>query len=175
MEEIWKPIEGYEGRYEISSHGRVKSFAIDKNVGRLLHPVKTNLGYLTVRLYKGKGDSDWFPVHRLVAKAFLENPSNYPEINHKDEVKDHNWIDNLEWCDRTYNINYGTRIQRVSESHINNEYLSRKVYSIDESGKVENYDSIGEAERQTGFSHSNIVRTLKGRTSHCGNRRWFYC
>ena len=174
MEEIWKPIEGYEGRYEISSLGRVKSLVIDQKTGLLMHPVRTRLGYRTVRLYDGKGCSNWFPVHRLVARAFIENPCNYPEVNHKDEVKEHNTVENLEWCDRTYNVNYGTRIQRVIDSHINNEFLSKRVYSIDEIGQIEFYDSIGEAERQTGCSHSNIVRTLKGRTSHCGNRQWFY-
>ena len=175
MEEIWKQIEGYEGRYEISSLGRVKSFVVEKEIGRLLSNIKTHLGYRTVRLYDGKGNSEWFPVHRLVAQAFIENPMNYPEVNHKDEVKDNNCVGNLEWCDRKYNVNYGTRIQRLSNSQINNELLSKKICSIDEYGRTEYYDSIGEAERQTGFSHSNIVRTLKGRTNHCGNRQWFYC
>ena len=174
LQEIWKPIEGYEGRYEISNFGRVKSFVVNRKAGRLINPIRTKLGYRTVRLYDGDGGSSWIPVHRLVALAFIPNPCNYPEVNHKDEVKDHNSMDNLEWCDRTYNVNYGTRIQRVSDSHINNEFLSKKVCSVDETGQIEYFDSIAEAERQTGCSHSNIVRTLKGRTSHCGNRQWFY-
>lgn len=173
--ETWKQVEGYEGRYEVSSYGRVKSFVVNKQNGRIMHPVKSSLGYMVVRLYDWKGGSRWYPVHRLVAKAFIENPDNLPQINHKDEVKDNNRVENLEWCTRKYNVNYGTRIQRVIESHINNKYLSKKVYSIDKDGNVEEFVSVAEAERQTGLSHCNIVRTLKGRTKCCGGRQWFYC
>ena len=153
----------------------MRSYVVNKSDGRILRSIRTNLGYRTVRLYDGYGSSKWYPVHRLVALAFVPNPNNYPEVNHIDEVKYNNRADNLEWCDRTYNINYGTRIQRLSESHINNPFLSKKVYSVDENGIVEIYDSIGEAGRQTGLSHQNIVRTLKGRSNHCGKKQWFYC
>ena len=175
IEEVWKPVEGYEGRYEISNQGRLRSFVVNTHDGKILRSVRQNSGYHTVRLYDGNGNSKWYPVHRLVAAAFVPNPMNYPEVNHIDEIKGNNEASNLEWCDRTYNVNYGTRIQRVSESHINNQYLSKKVCSIDRSGRVETYDSIGEAERQTGLHHANIVRTLKGRTNHCGKKQWFYC
>lgn len=175
MEEIWKDVEGYEGRYEVSNLGRIRSYVVDNDNGRIMRSIGTKLGYRTIRLYDGKGNSKWYPVHRLVATAFIDNPLNLPEVNHKDEVKDHNWVENLEWCDRKYNVNYGTRIQRVVEAHINNKFLSKKVYSIDSNGNVDYYESIAEAERRTGNHHALIVRTLKGRSKTCGGRQWFYC
>ena len=132
-------------------------------------------GYKTVLLHDENGTKKAFYIHRLVASTFVPNPMNYHEVNHIDEIKINNAASNLEWCDRTYNVNYGTRIQRVSESHINNPYLSKKVYSVDENGHVDTYVSINEAGRQTGLHHANIVRALKGRTNHCGKKQWFYC
>ena len=175
LEEIWKPIEGYEGRYEISSLGRVRSFAQDRANGKVKagHPVRK--GYRHILLYDGEGKKRWYPIHRLVAAAFLQNPHGLEQVNHRDEDKKNNRVENLEWCDNSYNHNYGTRNKRVSEANKCCETTSLKVCSIDENGHIECYDSIGEAERQTGCSHSNIVRTLKGRTNHCGNRQWFYC
>ena len=175
MDEIWKPIEGYEGRYEISNFGRVKSFAQDRKHGKIKTGNPTFKGYLSIVLYDAMGRKKYFPVHRLVADAFLDNPDSLEQVNHRDEDKTNNFVGNLEWCSNGYNHNYGTRNERVGEANRCCETTSLKVYSVDESGQIEFFDSIGEAERQTGCSHSNIVRTLKGRTSHCGNRQWFYC
>ena len=175
MVEIWRPIDGYDGRYEVSNMGRVRSFAQDRKHGKIKtgHPVSK--GYRHILLYDSEGNSKWHPIHRLVAGAFLENPDNLDQVNHKDEDKTNNSIDNLEWCSNGYNHNYGTRNKRVAEANRCCETTSLKIFSVDGTGKVEYYDSIGEAERQTGCSHSNIVRTLKGRSSHCGHRQWFYC
>ena len=175
MEEIWKPIKGYEGRYDISSHGRVRSFAQDRQTGKIKagHPARK--GYLHILLYDGAGNKKWYPIHRLVAEAFLENPDSLEQVNHKDENKENNFVDNLEWCSNEYNHNYGTRNERTGVSNRCCETTSLQVISIDEKGCVEKFDSIGEAERQTGCNHSNIVRTLKGRSHSCGNRQWFYC
>ena len=115
MIEEWRPIEGYEGLYEVSNTGKVRS--VDRYVkysngqihlhkGKVLSPVKSNFGYLLVSLCcNGKYKS--ISVHRLVAQAFIENPDNLPEINHKNEDKTNNSVDNLEFCDRSYNNNYG--------------------------------------------------------------------
>ena len=111
MEEEWRYIKGYEGNYQISTLGRVKSF-YKKDV---LKPGKLRDGYLIVGLYK-EGKRKHYKVHKLVAEAFIPNPNNYKEINHKDENKSNNCVSNLEWCTHKYNINYGTRSQRVSES-----------------------------------------------------------
>ena len=144
MSEEWRSIECYEGLYEVSNTGRVRS--VDRYVkysngqihlhkGKVLSPVKSNLGYLLVSLCcNGKYKS--ISVHRLVAQAFIENPDNLPEINHKDEDKTNNSVDNLEFCDRSYNNNYGSRKDKVRDTKIKNGYwtglrssLSKKEYN----------------------------------------------
>lgn len=126
MEE-WKSIPGYEGLYEISSYGRVKSLEISyvRKDGRMYHKpeiiLKPNYvsGYLRVGMYKNK-TFKYYLIHRLVAQAFLPNPDNLPEVNHLDEDKSNNRVENLEWCDRSYNMNYGTLQQRRIQTNINN-------------------------------------------------------
>ena len=173
MQEIWKPIDGYEGRYEISNFGRLKSYLQDRN-GKIKIGNKTFKGYRSALLYDADGNKSWIPIHRLVANAFIDNPMNLPQVNHKDENKENNHVENLEWCTNEYNHNYGTRNKRTSISNRCCPTTSKRIYSVDSDGNIESYDSVNEAERQTGISHSNIIRTLKGRTNHCGNRQWFY-
>ena len=175
MVEIWKPIDGYEGKYEVSNFGRVRSYAQDRSRGKIKTGNRTFKGYLSFTLYDDDGRRRHIPVHRLVAKAFIPNPHDLPQVNHKDEDKTNNRVDNLEWCDNEYNCNYGTRNERPSKSNMCCPTTSRKVYSVDGYGNVEVFDSIGEAERKTGNSHCNIVRALKGRRPKCGGRRWYYC
>ena len=175
MEEVWKPIPGYNGRYEISNLGRVKSYAQDRKNGKIKTGNPTFKGYRTCALRTERGVPKIYPVHRLVAAAFIPNPDNLPQVNHKDEDKANNRADNLEWCTNEYNVNYGTKNLRSALANRCCATTSRKVYSIDDEGRVEYFDSIGEAERQTGLHHANIVRTLKGRSNRCGNRQWFYC
>lgn len=116
--EIWKDIEGYESRYQVSTFGNVKSLKFNKkDECRLMTPSKCGTGYLEVHLSLN-GKTKHFLVHRLVAKAFIPNPNNYPEINHKDEIKSNNVVENLEWCDSKYNKNFGTFRERNSESHV---------------------------------------------------------
>ena len=174
MTEVWKEIDGYDGRYEISNMGRLKSFAQDRTNGKIKIGNLTHKGYLSYALYDENGKKRFYPVHRLVAMAFLDNPNNLPQVNHKDEVKTNNCVDNLEWCTNEYNAHYGTRFARAAESNRCCPTTSLKVFSVDKDGNKEYYDSIGEAERQTGLSHCNIIRALKGKRRHCGNRQWFY-
>lgn len=174
MQEIWKEVEGYNGKYLISNLGRLKSFAQDGINGKIKMGNLTHKGYLNVLLYDSDGNKKWFPVHRLVANAFIENPDKLPQVNHKDEIKTNNCVDNLEWCTNEYNSNYGTKNERIALANMCCPTTSKKVYSVDDNGNIEYFDSIGEAERQTGNSHCNIVRALKGRGNHCGNRQWFY-
>lgn len=175
MEEVWKNVDGYDGKYMISNYGRFKSFAQDKVNGRITTGYLDHKGYPKTTLYsKQLGEKEVF-IHRLVAMAFIDNPHNYPQVNHKDEIKTNNHVENLEWCTNEYNINYGTRNERATKSNQCCPTTSLKVFSIDENGQIEYFDSIGEAERQTGNSHCNIVRALKGRRPRCGGRRWFYC
>lgn len=129
MEE-WKSIPGYEGLYEVSSYGRVKS--LDRYVkvksksyrlqkGKMLSPIKNKYGYLQVFLCCN-GKYKIISVHRLVAEAFIPNPDNLPIINHLDEDKSNNRVENLEWCSHRYNSNYNgvlkKRSQRMKENGI---------------------------------------------------------
>ena len=136
-EEIWRPIVGYEGLYEVSSYGRVRSLDRydNKNHFRKGLIMKQNdsgngRGYMSVILCLN-GKIKKYLVHRLVAQAFIPNPDNLPEVNHKDENPGNNNVTNLEWCDHSYNINYGTRKDKVRESQLKSGFwtgLSYKEY-----------------------------------------------
>ena len=111
MIEDWKDIPGYEGLYVVSNNGRV----MNVRSGRVLRGIVNNLGYIMVGLSKS-GKVKMVSVHRLVAEAFIKNPDNLREVNHKDEDKSNNNVDNLEWCDRKYNVNYGSRMDKVRKT-----------------------------------------------------------
>lgn len=139
MDEIWKDIEGYEGYYQVSNYGRVKQLEVYTNLHgkgytrkekiKKLSETKPN-SYLIVGLTKN-GKRETFLVHRLVARAFVENynPDIFDCVNHKDENKQNNCADNLEWCDRKYNDNYGSRNLRLSvaTSEWNNLHLDELI------------------------------------------------
>lgn len=111
MQEVWKEIEGTNGMYQVSNLGNVKSFTRIKK-GGLLKPGRYSNGYLFVHFSKDtdkKGERHSYLIHRLVAQAFLPNPDGLPQVNHKDENKTNNRVDNLEWCTHLYNQNYGTK------------------------------------------------------------------
>lgn len=155
--EIWKDIEGYEG-YQISNYGRVKSLKYGKE--RIRKPTKDKDGYLTVTLCK-QGEKKTYKVHRLVAKAFIPNVNNYLEVNHKDENKTNNTIQNLEWCTRSYNNNYGTRTEKTS----------KQVLCV-ETGKI--YVSTREIRRQFGFDHGCISKCCNGKRKQAYGYTWKY-
>lgn len=124
IEEIWKPVVGYEGLYEVSSYGRVKSLCKydSRNRfrdGRIIRLFTDGLGYLRAQLYSNSKRKS-FLVHRLVAQAFIPNPDNLPQVNHRDENPSNDNVDNLEWCDGKYNVNYGTRIDRIRDIRLKN-------------------------------------------------------
>lgn len=142
MIEIWKDILGYEGLYQVSNLGNVRSLNYRRSGKTKLLKQGTDNGYKRVELSKnGKKKKYW--VHRLVAIAFISNPNNYKEVNHKDEDKSNNNVNNLEWCTREYNNNYGTRNKRTSESH-KGKILSeehKKKMSESHKGKYKGKDS----------------------------------
>lgn len=113
--EVWKPIKDFNG-YEVSNTGQVRSTNYrGKGVTRILKTSPDKMtGYMKVALIKD-GKTKPKTVHRLVADAFIENPNNYPCVNHKDEDKTNNHVTNLEWCTHKYNANYGTRNERAGE------------------------------------------------------------
>lgn len=136
MIEEWRQIPGYEGLYEVSSYGRVRSLdryvkssygAYRLHKGKVLSSGIRPDGYLIVCLQERM-----FRVHRLVAEVFIPNPDNLPQVNHKDEDKTNNNVDNLEWCDAKYNNNYGTARIRARDTMLEMGHwtgLSRKEYN----------------------------------------------
>lgn len=152
-------IEGYEELYAIDKYGNIWSYR--KNM--FLKPFLAR-GYHKVRLYKD-GSSKQFLVHRLVAKAFIPNPHKLPQINHKDENKKNNFVDNLEWCDTKYNINYGSHNRNVSKKHC------KKVYCVELNTT---FESAKEAAEKLGIFKSNIAKCCKGKYKTTGGYHWKY-
>lgn len=123
--EVWKEIPEYDGKYYVSSYGRVKViYKWAKNKEKILSPMINKDGYYQVNLSLKKKVKH-HRVHRLVAEAFVSNPNKYPMINHKDENKSNNKAENLEWCDHIYNIRYGTRTKRCFETKRKNHSFHR--------------------------------------------------
>ena len=168
--EVWKDIEGYEGLYQVSTLGRVRSFQDYKYSGplpRMLKPIRRRNGYLEICLHDANQKSHFRSIHRIVAETFIENPCNYPQVNHKDEDKTNNQVDNLEWCTAKYNNNYGNHNQKLSKSRRN--IGCKKVVCV-ETGQV--FDSIKSADE---FVHkSNVFHALKGINKTCGGYHWRY-
>ena len=153
MKEIWKPIKNYEGLYEISNLGRVKSL---RNKIVLKNSNASN-GYLTVTLCN-RGDQKTAFIHRLVAMHFISNDDNGKnEINHIDENSHNNIVDNLEWCTRTENNNHGTRIEKQAKS------LWKPIIVISPDGEKERFQSIKEAAKQLNLNASKISTCLGGK------------
>lgn len=164
MEEIWKDIEGFEGLYQVSNLGRVKSFYTNRILKCSTHPQ----GYLTVTLCK---DSTKYTkkIHRLVAQAFIPNPDNKPEVNHIDENKTNNNLSNLEWSTRKENVNHGTRNKRASKT------LSIPIIATNiRSGESQEFYGASECARQLGLNQGHIPSVLKGRRRQTGGYTFEY-
>lgn len=187
--EVWKDIPDYKGLYQVSNFGNVKSL---KGKEKILKPQPNNNGYLRVGLSKN-GNCIQFFVHRLVASAFLKNDNNLPCINHKDENPSNNHVDNLEFCNHTYNMNYGSIIERKSKSMKgkmlgkNNPMYGQK--HTEESKKkmstpiiqysknnvfIKEFESITQASIELNILKTSICNCLKGKSKHCGGYIWKY-
>lgn len=170
-EEVWKDILGYEGHYQVSNKGRVKSLKQGKE--RILKQIINKRGYLRICLIKN-GKKKIYMVHRLVAKSFLPNPNSLPQINHKDEDKTNNKVENLEWCDQKYNHNYGTINQRISEKMTNGK-LSKPVLQFTKDGKfVKEWKSTMDAKRNLGYASCHISSCCTGRYKSAYGFIWKY-
>lgn len=166
MKEIWKDIKDYEGLYQVSNLSRVKSIKFGKE--RILKPVTNSSGYLQVTLCKNNIKKKYL-VHRLVAEAFIDNTDNLPQVNHRDENPLNNVVSNLEWCDRKYNINYGTGIERRSKKK------SKPVLQYTLDGEfVREWESAIQAEKEGGFDNGHIISVCGGKRLHHKGFIWRY-
>ena len=180
--EVWKDIEGYEGKYQVSNEGRVRSL-YDRGVKRekILSLLNHNCGYLVITLSLN-GVHKRYLVHRLVAMAFIDNPNGYEFVNHKDENKKNNNVENLEWCTKSYNaiyylnkdpkrkIEYANRFRDKTTNKPISPYVkknvvhtnTRKVVQISLSGEVINtFENSVDASQKTGINYSLITRACR--------------
>ena len=165
MKEEWRDIKGFEGKYQVSNLGNVKSLNYNKTgEPKLLTGSFDKDGYHQVILSKNS-QKNHFKTHRLVAQEFIPNPDNLPMVNHKNEQKNDNRVENLEWCDAKYNINYGSRKQKVSKA------LSKPVMCV-ETGQV--YKNALVAAAELGLDNSSIGKCCKGIYKTCGKFHWQY-
>lgn len=180
--EQWKPIPLYEGLYDVSTLGKVRSIAqytnhhniVARPRPRMLKHEITHDGYVRVSL-SNRGVQKHMMVHRLVALAFIPNPNNLPQINHKDENPQNNFVDNLEWCTGKQNCNYGLHRQRISQRLNTKHHLSKPVARLDTSGNIiETYKSTREAARKIGVRSENISRCCNGKYKLVCGSKWKY-
>ena len=175
MEEIWKAIAGYEGKYQVSNLGRVRSIPrTEKDSMGRRHRTNGGIrkltlspsGYLVVNLWKDHKGSHK-RVNRLVAEAFIPNPNNYDVVNHKDEDKINNHVYNLEWMTNADNLRYGTRTERAATSN------QKDVIQMSAEGEViAEYHSIKEASEKTGINKAGIAMNCRGERKKAGGFIW---
>lgn len=179
MKEIWKDIKGYEGLYHISNLGRVKNAN-----GLILSSANNGKGYCIVSLYRN-GKQKTHRIHRLVAIAFIPNPNNLPEVNHKDEKKENNEVSNLEWCTHDYNCNYGTKNERQSRTTILNgskkgvkHPMARKIICIT---TWDIYNYISQITKSYNIPQPEITQCCQGKRKSAGKHpetgeplKWMY-
>lgn len=155
-----KDIAGYENLYAVTSCGKIWSHRYK----RFMKPKVDKDGYLLINLRKNN-KTRTFKVHRLVGEAYIGNPENLPQINHKDENKQNNCVDNLEWCTHIYNQNYGTHNKRISKA------MSKAVICV-ELNIV--FDSIKKASKELGINDTCISLACKNKIKTSGGYHWKY-
>lgn len=176
MFEIWKDIKDYEGKYQVSNLGRVKSLdriinfsdgRVRKFSGKLLKPALAGNGYFFVTLASNQNNKRCY-VHRLVAEAFIPNSKNLPQVNHLDENKTNNTASNLEWCTAKENINYGSHNERVAKTN------SKPVWQLSMSGeRIKLWKSTWEP-MSCGYEQAAVQRCCAGKYKQAYGFLWRY-
>lgn len=152
---LWKGIKGYEGKYQVSNIGEVRSLNYNHTgKAKKLKQGTDKDGYKTVGLCNN-GKEKFYKVHRLVANTFIPNPNNLPQVNHINEVKDDNRVSNLEWCDCKYNNNYGNRTSKAS----------KKTICLN-TGEI--FNSVREAGRKYNIVPTSITKCCRGEYKSAG-------
>ena len=173
--EVWEWIPGYEGLYQASTLGRIKSLITNK----ILKDTQIKSGYKIISLSKNKREKLW-RVHKLIALTFIPNPNNYPVINHKNGIKNDNRADNLEWCTYSYNSKHAydkkLRIPPWLNKKGKNHNCSKKIEQYDLQGNfIRVWDSIADASREFNVSDGNIIKCCKKVNKTVRGYIWKYC
>lgn len=171
MQEEWRDVIGYEGYYQVSSIGRIKSLKrkVCNNTGlreikeQIMVNIADKYGYMCITLSKNRNIKT-IKIHRLVAMAFIENPNNLPQVNHIDENKSNNNVSNLEWCTQKYNINYGSRTEKCSKKVV--QILDNKIIKV--------FNSVNEASRFMNCNKYNISMCCKKKRKTTCGYKWEY-
>ncbi|HNX82189.1 MAG TPA: NUMOD4 domain-containing protein [Candidatus Omnitrophota bacterium] len=171
--EVWKSVNGFEGYYEISSHGRLKSYKKHSD-GLILKQTNVKGGYYSVVL-SANGKTRSMRIHRIVAETFLSNAGGLPEVNHIDGNKQNNHISNLEWCSRSHNARHSIKLHPKQCNHMNdfNKYIKPKsILMYDKRGNYIRWFINGaDASRETGICHRNILQVCNGEKNEYGYTR----
>lgn len=175
--EEWRDVLGYEGLYQVSSYGQVRSLNY-KNTGKvqIRKPFIAKNGYVSVSLCKNGKYTNHY-VHRLVATAFIPNPYNLPQVNHKSEVKTENLVENLEWCCRSYNMAYGTGHERsaAKQTGRTNTHGSKTVAQYTLDGElIQVFPSASEVKRLLGYNRGRICECARGECKQAYGYKWAY-
>lgn len=163
VEEVWKPVLGYENYYEVSNLGRIRRSAYNNphhNSNGLLKPSIRRGYYHVVLCVNGVHKS--FNIHRLVASSFIPNPSSLPYVNHKDENKLNNSIENLEWCSARYNTNYGSNLERRGKTRRENHCGGRAIVVTDTHGNlIKRFETVTKCSKYLGTHRSNLAKIIR--------------
>lgn len=181
MEE-WKDVVGYEGLYEVSNLGNVRSLNWrNKGITKNLVLNKHNRGYMQVSIGK-RGETKTYVVHRLVALAFLDNPNGFTQVNHKDEDKTNNNVENLEWCTASYNVRYSMKhhpqrphFRKNGIVYKNSKFADKTVLQMTLNGMpLREWENVQTIFRETGMSASSILQCCKGTRHKAYGFKWCF-